>query len=45
MVKQGTLQGATVTVSMKKDVLALDIKKRGARKSPIGREQLQTTAE
>ena len=45
MVKQGTLQGATVTVSMKKDVLALDIKKRGARKSPIGREQLQTTVE
>ncbi|OGG59675.1 ATP-dependent chaperone ClpB [Candidatus Kaiserbacteria bacterium RIFCSPHIGHO2_02_FULL_50_50] len=44
MVKQGTLSGATVSVVMKKGELALDIKKRGARKSPIERSELEKTA-
>lgn len=35
MIKQGTLSGGTVTVSMRKDELAINIKKRGAKKSPI----------
>ena len=41
MVKQGTLSGATVTVALKGNSLALNIKKRGAQKSLIKRAELE----
>lgn len=40
IVKQGTLQGATVSVCMRKGELSLSVKRRGAMKSPFVPEQI-----